>query len=94
MSRLTVAPAVSLFFLFSFSVLSVFVCKGIYGINRFLHAIIAFCEYQQSEEGKKRNNGILKEEIAQDSPSLLVCLSLHLGLSSVSHLVLGGSGAV
>lgn len=41
-----------------------------------------------------RNNGILKDEISKDTPFLLVCLSLHLGLSFVSHLVLGGSGAV
>ena len=56
--------------------------RGI-GINRFLHAVISYCEYQQEDKVRKQNAMVLQEikckelyaEIDSILPSLKYCLA-------------------
>ena len=56
--------------------------RGI-GINRFLHAVISYCEYRQEEKVRKQNAMVLQEikckelyaEIQSILPSLKYCLA-------------------
>lgn len=75
--------------------------RGI-GLNRWLHAMVLYCEYQKDPETKKKNEALLKEDKAKELyaeidrvlPSLKYCLAPKKETKKSGAATLRSSGAV